>query len=275
MASNINIQLERAQSIHRMRLVLRQLAATASNWMIPATLWAFVFYFDAWNTDEGTSQFTTTLILIPPLALAGLILVKRQWLQENLADWFGAKLMARLDAMNQSVSNQIGAVLLVAVALTFIGLPGLVTFMAWVMLIGFVAQLVPSVQKWLQENPDLRRPPTQDDLAREMAEFKADRGESLVEPVSAPAPSPHAAAASPVSTGDGSPAPTELPNPELVEARHKLAAATDAFSAAEKAVVPDDESAEDRKKRLGHIAKLRRAMNSCRDKVTQLENAGQ
>ncbi len=275
MASNINIQLERAQSIHRMRLVLRQLAATASNWMIPATLWAFVFYFDAWNTDEGTSQFTTTLILIPPLALAGLILVKRQWLQENLADWFGAKLMARLDAMNQSVSNQIGAVLLVAVALTFIGLPGLVTFMAWVMLIGFVAQLVPSVQKWLQENPDLRRPPTQDDLAREMAEFKADRGESLVEPFSAPTPSPQAVAASPVSAGDGSPAPTELPNPELVEAKRKLDEATNALYAAEQAPIPANESVEARKSRRGQIARLRRVMHKNLSDVQQLENAGQ
>ena len=135
MATNIDAQLERERSIHKIRLFFRQRMNIFGNWMIPAVLWAFLFYLAIWDSEAGVSQFATTMILVPPLILALLVLVKHQSLQENLSGWVGAKLLSRLESMNQSASKQIGVLLLVVIALTFIGLRPLVEVLAWVVLI--------------------------------------------------------------------------------------------------------------------------------------------
>ncbi len=262
MANRIDTQLERERSKHKFRLLMRNWAGILGNWTIPVVLWSFLLYFGLWNTDATTSQFTVTLIMVPPVLLAALILLKREMLSEYLRDWVGEKLMNRLVAMNQSINNQIGIILLGAAGLTIIGLSGLVSLAASVSVIAAVAMQLPNVKQWLAEEPDLDRPLTKAEIVAEEARYRADRGEVVAEAVVDPAP---VVAPEPETSS----AAVSLQNPQITEAVQRLQDARRELKAHQD-TLPMSETPDEVKVRRKRTTELRKVVTKYEQELTDL-----
>jgi len=272
------IAAQQAQEVrdHQLRLSLRAWKDQLGLPVVVAlcSLVLYVSFFSIHHVDVAARRL---IFLVPVFAIGGLMLVSREWIDQNVGRHLTGPSMDVVKKINDSSMAVPAIVLLVCAGLYVLGLGFLVKLVTFFALIAFAAFRLPPVTDWLAQEPDLshfkatgpvgKPDPKSFSSETESAEFTdvgsagqdhKDDGSRIEEEDIPPAN----------KSKDLSPDAVVLKNPDLTEAEQRLAQARADVAAFEGLSVP--KGAEERRDHNRTLGRKKAKVTRLTKKVLEL-----
>lgn len=267
------IAAQQAQEVrdHQFRLMLREWKEHLNLSVLVALLGTslYVAFFGIQHVEVAARRL---VFLIPVFAVGALMLVSREWVENNIGRHIKGPSLDMVKQINDSSMAVPAVVMLVSAVLYVLGLGVLVKLVTFLALVGFVGFNLPPVTDWLAQEPDLshfkatspaRKPDPKSFSDDTEVVDVVDVDVATENAAQTDVPAPTTGNASVVSDE-----PVELKNPDLTEAEQQLAEAKVKLADFQKQDVPKD--AEERRAHNRQLAGKKSSVTRLSKKVSTL-----